>query len=248
MPSDRTHLPDPDAKPEFVRRGFDSIAAQYDLLNDLMTAGLHRRWKGEVVKRLSLRPGMIVLDFCSGTGDLAMRAVQAVHPGGHVAALDFSPRMMAEGRKRTSHLEIGQALSWIGGDASKLPFLTGSFDGAMVGFGLRNVASIETVLYEVYRVLRPGAWFVNLDTAETEWRALAPFYRLYMNWIVPALGKIFAGSKEMYVYLSSSAAAFQTPKELEKMLQKTGYVETGFAYRPRFIGGAALVWGKKPEC
>jgi demethylmenaquinone methyltransferase / 2-methoxy-6-polyprenyl-1,4-benzoquinol methylase len=242
----------PESKPAFVRRGFDSIAARYDLLNDLMTAGLHRRWKREAIQRLSLRPGMRVLDFCSGTGDLALRAVKAIHPGGQVAALDFSPGMMAEGRKRTQSLQSEQtlswiALSWIGGDASRLPFLDDSFDGAVVGFGLRNVASIEIVLQEVHRVLRPGAWFVTLDTAEAEWRAILPFFRFYMNWIVPMLGKLFAGSKGMYAYLSSSAAAFQKPSELARMLQQSGFSDTGYAFRPRILGGAALVWGRKPK-
>lgn len=247
MPFEQNPTITPETKPVFVRRGFDSIAARYDLLNDLMTGGLHRRWKREAIQRLFLRPGMRVLDFCSGTGDLAMRAAAEIHPGGQVIALDFSPGMMAEGRKRTQVLESTQTLSWIGGDASRMPFLNDSFDGAIVGFGLRNVASIEIVLQDVFRVLRPGAWFVTLDTAEAEWRVILPLFRFYMNWIVPFLGKLFAGSKGMYAYLSSSAAAFQKPDELARMLQQSGFSETGYAFRPRILGGAALVWGKKPE-
>lgn len=235
-----------DSKPDFVRRGFDSIAAQYDRLNDLMTLGLHRRWKREVVRRLALRPGMRILDICSGTGDLAIRAAESIQPNGYVAALDFTPNMMTAGRERTQIFESAQVLSWIGGDACRLPFGKESFDGASVGFGLRNVASIEVVLQEVHRVLRPGAWFVNLDTAGSEWRAVEPFYKMYMRVLVPLMGRLFAGSRDMYAYLSSSAAAFETPQELQNLLRKAGFAQTGYAYRPRIVGGAALVWGRKP--
>lgn len=247
MPSIENPLPDAESKPEYVRRGFDAIASRYDRLNDLMTAGLHRRWKREAVRRLGLQPGMRVLDFCSGTGDLGWRTAGCIQPGGLVAALDFSPRMIDAGRKRAQAWDIESVLSWIHGDATQLPFMDACFDGAMVGFGLRNVASIPTALCEVYRVLRPGGRFVNLDTAESEWKAIRPLYRLYMNRIVPLLGQWFAGSKEMYAYLSSSAAVFETPEQLTQLLQENGWIDTGFAYRPRILGGAALVWGRKPE-
>ncbi|MBN2329446.1 MAG: bifunctional demethylmenaquinone methyltransferase/2-methoxy-6-polyprenyl-1,4-benzoquinol methylase UbiE [Candidatus Omnitrophica bacterium] len=236
-----------ESKPDFVRRGFDSIAARYDRLNDLMTLGLHRRWKREVIRRLSLRSGMRILDICSGTGDLAIRAAQSIQPNGHVAALDFTPNMMAAGRERTQLFESAQIFSWIGGDATQLPFADESFDGASVGFGLRNVASIEAVLQEVYRVLRPGAWFVNLDTAGSEWGVIEPFYKMYMRVMVPLMGRLFAGSRDMYAYLSSSAAAFETPQELQGLLQKAGFAQTGYAYRPRIVGGAALAWARKPD-
>ncbi|MGC9327566.1 MAG: ubiquinone/menaquinone biosynthesis methyltransferase [Candidatus Hinthialibacter sp.] len=236
-----------ESKPVFVRRGFDSIATRYDRLNDLMTLGLHRRWKREVIRRMSLRPGMRILDICSGTGDLAIRAAESIQPDGFVASVDFTLTMMAAGRKRAQPLESAQILSWIGGDASRLPFADQSFDGASVGFGLRNVASISAVLQEILRVLRPGAWFVNLDTAGSEWRAVEPFYKLYMRLMVPLMGWMFAGSRDMYAYLSSSAAAFETPQELRNLMQQAGFAQTGYAYRPRIVGGAALVWGRKPD-
>lgn len=246
MKPDRFFLPDPVSKPDYVRRGFDTIAGKYDLLNDWMTVGLHRRWKREAVRRLGLQPGMRVLDFCAGTGDLALRSIPFIQTEGHVTALDFSQNMMAAGRQRTESIRFEESLSWICGDATRMPFPDACFDGAMVGFGLRNVVSIESVLREVIRVLRPGGRFVNLDTAESEWRIAQPFYKFHMKWMVPLLGRWLAGSEEMYAYLTSSAAAFETPDGLSRLLQQAGFIETGFAYRPRIVGGAALVWGQKP--
>lgn len=243
-------LPPPSAKPEFVRRGFDSIASNYDRLNDLMTFGLHRGWKREAIRRLALRPGMNVLDVCAGTGDLSFRALEATGQTGHVSALDFSFEMMRKGKDRAarSNRDTTASLSWLCADANRLPFADRTFDGAVVGFGLRNLVAIEPVLREVYRVLKPGRWFINLDTAPAEWKCLMPLYRLHMNIVVPLLGRWFAGSKEMYSYLAASSAAFQPPDELRERFEHCGFVETGFAYCPRFIGGAALVWGKrKPE-
>ncbi|MBI1388053.1 MAG: ubiquinone/menaquinone biosynthesis methyltransferase [bacterium] len=236
------HNPAASEKAEYVRNGFDSIAANYDFLNDVMTMGLHRGWKREAVKRLGCAPGACVLDLCSGTGDLARRAAKDIG-NASVTALDFSWNMMANGRRRT--LAEGGRIEWIRGDATRLPFADASFDGAMVGFGLRNVTSIETALREALRVLRPGARLVNLDTAGAEWRPLNPALRFHMNVLVPLLGGMLAGDRGMYAYLASSSAAFETPEQLCALFERCGFVETGYAYRPRLVGGAALVWGRK---
>ncbi len=237
-------LPDPESKSEFVRNGFNAISRHYDRLNDLMTAGMHRSWKNEATKMLGLQQGMNVLDLCAGTGDLAKRASKITTHDGLTVALDFAPQMMQAGQTRSDD-ESHDIINWICADAGLLPFADNSFDGALVGFGLRNVVSIETVLHQVKRVLRPGARFVSLDTAETEWKILLPLYRFYMNNIVPMMGRL-VGSKDMYAYLTSSAKAFDSPELLCQKMQRCGFTETGFAYRPRIIGGAALVWGQKP--
>jgi demethylmenaquinone methyltransferase/2-methoxy-6-polyprenyl-1,4-benzoquinol methylase len=239
-------LPNTGDKPEFVRRGFESIADRYDLLNDMMTLGWHRRWKREAVEKLRLQEGMTLLDLCAGTGDLAYRAARRIGERGRVVALDFAPAMMNAGRKRAS-VEFRRRVFWTAGDAGALPFAADVFDGAVIGFGLRNVVSLETTLREVRRVLKPAAFLVSLDTAGTEWKALMPIYRWYMARIVPRLGKILAGSEEMYGYLSASATAFHDPKTLCSLFQQCGFRETGYAYRPRLLGGAALVWGRKGE-
>lgn len=243
----RPHLPDPESKPEYIQQGFDSIARRYDLLNDLMTGGLHRRWKRETVRRLDLPQNGLVLDLCAGTGDLAYRAIEAMSYQGHAAALDFSPEMILVGRQRETGKNVNSNLSWVRGDATSLPFSDKIFDGAMVGFGLRNVISIEATLREVLRVLKPGAKFVSLDTAGVEWKIFSPFYAMHINWIVPALGKFLTGSKEMYAYLTASAAAFDRPDELGEKFKRAGFTDTSYIYRPRFLGGAALVWGTRPS-
>jgi demethylmenaquinone methyltransferase/2-methoxy-6-polyprenyl-1,4-benzoquinol methylase len=228
-------------KAEFVRQGFDLIAPRYDVLNDIMTFGMHRSWKRKAVRLLCCQPGAQILDLCSGTGDLARVAEQTV-PGSHVAAMDFSLQMMAQGRARTHN----DAIDWSGADATNLPFQDACFDGVLVGFGLRNVTSIEATLRETYRVLKPGARLVNLDTAGAELPILQPLLHLHMNVMVPLLGMFLAGSHSMYKYLSTSAAGFETPQELNALFQQCGFRETGYRYCPRGFGGAALVWGEKP--
>lgn len=227
----------------YVRDGFNAIARRYDQLNDWMTFGLHRGWKREAARRLGCRAGDRILDLCSGTGDLALRASACVGSQGAVVALDFAQEMMRLGAQRAPKQS---PIVWLRGDAQHLPFQDNRFDGALVGFGLRNVISIESALSETLRVLKPGAMLVNLDTAEAEWKPLRPLHRLYMSRIVPLLGRFLAGSEEMYGYLASSAAAFDAPQILRERFEACGFVETGFVYRPRFIGGAALVWGRKP--
>lgn len=236
------NLPPTGQKRAFVKQGFDQIAPRYDLLNDLMTGGLHRSWKKEVIKTLQLKPGMRVLDLCSGTGDLAYRA-QKMHGNSiEITALDFSWQMMAAGRERDS-----STFDWLSADACQLPFADQTYDAAMVGFGLRNVVDLEACLAEVFRVLKPGGRFVNLDTAGAEWPACQWIYQLHMNLVVPVLGRLVAGSQSMYSYLTASAAAFEKPAELESLFQRAGFNNTGHAYRPRGVGGAALVWGEKPR-
>lgn len=239
--SPHQHTPPPSGKAQFVRQGFDSIAPRYDLLNDIMTFGLHRAWKRKAVALLRCQPGARILDLCSGTGDLARAAARSV-PQSQIAAIDFSQQMMAQGRARTQQAPI----LWSGADAANLPFPNQCFDGAMVGFGLRNVASIEAALREALRVLKPGARLVNLDTAGAELAALQPLLRLHMNVMVPLLGTLLAGSHSMYNYLASSAAGFETPLQLKALFEQCGFRQVGYRYCPRGVGGAALVWGEKP--
>jgi demethylmenaquinone methyltransferase/2-methoxy-6-polyprenyl-1,4-benzoquinol methylase len=243
-PSSRYTLPDQESKPAYVREGFNTIANHYDRLNDLMTLGLHRRWKKGVIRCLRLQPGMTILDLCAGTGDLARYAV-SYDPAAQVCALDFSWEMMKQGLCR--HPGPSHAVTWINGDAMHLPFASATFDRAMVGFGLRNVAHLDQTLSEILRVLKPGGRFVSLDTAAVRWKCLLPFWSLYMEYWVPLLGKLLARSQGMYGYLSASSSHFLQPGPLSEAFQHNGFIQTGYTYQPRWLGGAALVWGDKPR-
>lgn len=243
-PTPPPSLPPAPEKAQFVQQGFNQIAQCYDRLNDCMTAGLHRGWKREAVRRLHCGPDAVILDLCTGTGDIAGYAAEQLHESGGVAALDFAMEMMKAGRSRE---HSSPKVQWVCGDALTLPFGASTFDGATVGFGLRNVTDLPCALREVWRVLKPGAWLVNLDTAASPWRILLPFYRFHMNQVVPRLGRWLAGSPEMYSYLAHSAAAFDAPRHLENRFAEAGFIATGHAYRPPGLGGAALVWGQKPH-
>ncbi len=238
-------LPDAAHKSTFVRQGFNEISRKYDLLNDLMTAGLHRSWKKDAVSKLNVTSNMKVLDLCTGTGDLAYRASKAMNHSGLTVALDFAWDMMVLGQNRFNGIPTN--LAWIGSNAENLPFLDNSFDAAIVGFGLRNVVFIESALKEVLRVLKPGGIFVSLDTASAEWKSLNWAYKLHMKIMVPTLGALIARSPRMYSYLTASAEAFESPQKLRDLFERVGFVNSQYEYRPRFVGGAALVWGRKPK-
>jgi demethylmenaquinone methyltransferase/2-methoxy-6-polyprenyl-1,4-benzoquinol methylase len=206
-----------------VRTMFDRIAPVYDLMNRVMTAGLDQRWRRETVKAV-VRPGDRVLDGCCGTGDLAVAAVNA--GAGEVVGLDFSPRMLERARAKQ------ESVAWIEGDLLALPFPDASFDAATVGFGVRNVADLPAALVELRRVLRSDGRLGILEIT-TPTGALAPFYRLWFDHVVPLLGKVLKGGAA-YTYLPASVRRFPGPEELAGLLRAAGFGDV--AYRT-FAGG-----------
>src|SRR6266480_1674996 len=188
--------------PEGVRTMFDRIAPVYDLMNRLMTAGLDQRWRRKTVAAV-VRPGDRVLDVCCGTGDLAVEAARA---GGDVTGLDFSAPMLERARRKSAEVE------WLEGDALALPFADGSFDAVTIGFGLRNLANVERGLTELRRVLRPGGRVAILEITRPK-GALAPFYRLWFDGVIPLAGKVLPGGSA-YSYLPASVRRFPTPAGL----------------------------------
>jgi len=207
---------------ESVRVMFDRIAPVYDLMNRTMTAGLDRRWR-RITAEAVVRPGDAVLDACCGTGDLAIADVRA---GGRVSGLDFSERMLERARSKAPDLE------WVSGDVLALPFEDGSFDSAVVGFGVRNVEDLEVALKELRRVLRPGGRLGILEiTTPRGW--LAPFYRLWFDRVVPLLGRLLPGG-DAYTYLPASVRRFPGPEELAELLRSCGFQEVQFRL---FAGG-----------
>ncbi|HET8527674.1 MAG TPA: class I SAM-dependent methyltransferase [Gaiellaceae bacterium] len=205
-----------------VRRMFDRIAPVYDAMNRVMTAGLDRRWR-RITLDETVRPGDRVLDACCGTGDLAAGARLR---GAHATGLDFSGPMLERARRKDAQVE------WVQGDALALPFEDGSFDAATVGFGIRNVADLERGLHELRRVLRPGGRLGILEIT-TPRGALAPFYRVWFDRVVPVLGKVLPGG-DAYTYLPASVRRFPEPDALARLLERSGFA--GVRYR-LFAGG-----------
>ena len=208
--------------PDAVRRMFDRIAPVYDVMNRTMTAGLDRRWR-RVTAEAVVRPGDAVLDACCGTGDLAVAAVKA---GGRVTGLDFSDRMLERARRKAPDLD------WVSGDVLALPFADGSFDAAIVGFGVRNVEDLERALAELRRVVRPDGRLGVLEITRPR-GALAPFYRLWFESVVPLIGKLLPGGSA-YTYLPASVRRFPGPDELSGMIAAAGFGDVRYRL---FAGG-----------
>jgi demethylmenaquinone methyltransferase/2-methoxy-6-polyprenyl-1,4-benzoquinol methylase len=196
--------------PEGVRSMFDRIAPVYDTMNRIMTVGLDARWRRLAAEVVS--PGDRVLDACCGTGDLALAAARR---GATVTGLDFSERMLERARAKAPGLE------WVQGDLLALSFDRESFDAATVGFGVRNVADLDAGLRELRRVLHPGGRLAILEITRPR-GPLAPFYRLWFDLLVPALGKVLPGGSA-YTYLPASVRRFPGPDELVRRLEAAGF-------------------------
>jgi demethylmenaquinone methyltransferase / 2-methoxy-6-polyprenyl-1,4-benzoquinol methylase len=212
--------------PEGVRRMFDRIAPVYDAMNRIMTAGLDRRWR-RLTARAVAAPGARVLDACCGTGDLA---IACAREGAVVTGVDFSQRMLERAGRKAPELE------WLLGDALELPFADAAFDGATVGFGVRNVEDLERGLRELRRVLRPGGRVGILEITRPR-GLLAPFYRLWFDGIVPLLGRLLPGGSA-YTYLPASVRRFPGPDELAELMRIVGF--SGVEYRLLAGGIVAL--------
>jgi demethylmenaquinone methyltransferase/2-methoxy-6-polyprenyl-1,4-benzoquinol methylase len=202
---------------------FDRIAPVYDAMNRVMTAGLDRRWRRITLETVGVRTGDRVLDACCGTGDLAIGARKR---GARVTGLDFSSAMLERARRKDSHIE------WVEGDALALPFDDDAFDVATVGFGVRNVADLDRGLQELRRVLRDGGRLGILEIT-TPRGALAPFYRLWFDRVVPLLGKVLPGGSA-YSYLPASVRRFPEPEALADKLRDAGFAEVQYRL---FAGG-----------
>ena len=203
-----------------VRGVFDSVAPRYDLMNDLMSLGLHRAWKAFTVLAADLRPGQAVLDIAGGTGDLARAFARKVGPGGLVVHTDINAAMLGVGRNRL--LDAGVVLPTVVCDAEKLPFESESFDRVSVGFGLRNMTHKDRALAEMHRVLRPGGKLLVLEFS----RVAPPLEKAY-DWysfnILPRLGRLVAGDEASYRYLAESIRMHPGQEELKALMKKAGF-------------------------
>jgi demethylmenaquinone methyltransferase / 2-methoxy-6-polyprenyl-1,4-benzoquinol methylase len=203
-----------------VRGVFDSVAPRYDLMNDLMSLGLHRAWKAYAVLVANLRPGDQVLDIAGGTGDLALPFAKKVGPTGRVVHTDINEAMLRTGRDRL--LDAGLALPTLVCDAEKLPFESASFDLVSVAFGLRNMTHKDIALAEMNRVLKPGGKLLVLEFSKVA-KPLEKAYDWYSFNVLPQLGKLVAGDDASYRYLAESIRMHPTQEELKVLMKNSGF-------------------------
>ena len=203
-----------------VRGVFDSVAPKYDLMNDLMSMGLHRAWKAYTVMVADLRPGQQVLDIAGGTGDLALAFARKVGPTGRVVHTDINEAMLRTGRDRL--LDAGVALPTLVCDAEKLPFADNSFDLVSVAFGLRNMTRQEAALTEMNRVLKADAKLLVLEFSRVA-KPLEKAYDWYSFKVLPRLGQLVAGDRASYQYLAESIRMHPGQEQLKALMKKTGF-------------------------
>lgn len=218
----------PDEKTEKVVGVFDSVARRYDLMNDLMSGGIHRIWKDRLVRMI--RPRAKVgerpvhyLDVAGGTGDIAFRIRQKAGPGARIMLCDLNDNMLSVGRDRATDRGWIDDFQWVTGNAESLPVPDSSVDVYTIAFGLRNVTHIDTALAEAYRVLRPGGRFYCLEFSRVEPEGLARLYGLYSDSVIPRLGQVIANDTESYRYLVESIRKFPSQRQLQIRLQKAGF-------------------------
>ena len=214
-----------DDKQALVDDVFRSVARRYDLMNDLMSFGLHRAWKDALVTAVNPprnRP-FALLDIAGGTGDIAMRVVAAGGGDSRATVCDINPEMLAVGRERAEARGLAGALSFAEANAEALPFADRSFDAATIAFGIRNVPRIEAALAEAYRVLRTGGRFLCLEFSTVDVPGLDSLYDLYSFNVIPALGRSVAGDAEAYRYLVESIRRFPKPEVFAEMMRAAGF-------------------------
>jgi demethylmenaquinone methyltransferase / 2-methoxy-6-polyprenyl-1,4-benzoquinol methylase len=212
-------------------------------MNTLLSFGIHYLWKHTTINLLRLQPGESLLDVCGGTGDLSVLALKRMEGSGKVILADINRKMMESGRQKSTHASLRKRLLYVQGDAEWLPFGSGRFDAAMVGFGIRNLTHMEEGFREMHRVLKPGGRFICLEFSSPTSPLFRGLYDFYSFHIMPWLGLIFAGSRQAYTYLPESIRLFPSPKELKGLLEKIGFRQV--AYRPLTNGIAVVHWGVK---
>jgi demethylmenaquinone methyltransferase/2-methoxy-6-polyprenyl-1,4-benzoquinol methylase len=205
-----------------VRAVFDSVAGNYDLMNDLMSGGLHRLWKRFTLGQTGLRPGQRALDVAGGTGDLAAGLARQVGASGLVVLSDINWTMLSRGRDRLLDLGITGNVAFVQADAERLPFADASFDCITIGFGLRNVTDKPAALASMRRLLRPGGQLLVLEFSRPA-AGLKPFYDLYSFRVLPVMGRLVARDAESYRYLAESIRMFPDQPTLAGMMREAGF-------------------------
>jgi len=211
-----------DDKAQLVRGVFDSVASRYDVMNDLMSAGLHRLWKRFTIDQAAVRPGDVILDLAGGTGDLARAFSKKVGPEGHVVLADINAAMLKQGRRNLVDAGVAGNLSITQVDAQELPFADGTFDCITMAFGLRNVTDKNAALRSMFGTLKSGGKAMILEFSEPS-KAIKPAYDLYSFKVLPTLGKLVAGDSDSYQYLAESIRVHPNQDMLKSMMEDAGF-------------------------
>lgn len=250
----------PADKAPLVRDVFESVASRYDVMNDLMSLGVHRLWKDAFVRLLNPRPGLRLLDVAGGTGDIAFRVAERLSRtagpergsnddpqegvgtegdiAGEIVVLDLTEGMLRQGRDRAIDRGLLRNLSWVCGDAQALPLPSRSLDAYTIAFGLRNVTDIDRALAEARRVLRPGGRFLCLEFSQVVLPVLDKAYDLYSFQVLPRLGGLVAGDRDSYQYLVESIRRFPKQADLAARLETAGFARASWR---NLSGGIAAI-------
>ena len=231
-----------DQKAGRVRGVFGSVASKYDIMNDVMSVGIHRLWKDAMMDWLAPRPGQTLLDVAGGTGDIAFRFLKRAGEG-HATVLDLTEEMLIEGRQRAEAEDMGESLSWLVGDAMALPFENNTFDVYTISFGIRNVTRPQEALHEAFRVLKPGGRLMVLEFSQIPNDMLQKAYDLYSFNIIPRMGQAIAGDRDSYQYLVESIRKFPDQETFLGMVRDAGFDNA--KYRNLSLGIACLHSGWK---
>ncbi|MFV0300713.1 MAG: bifunctional demethylmenaquinone methyltransferase/2-methoxy-6-polyprenyl-1,4-benzoquinol methylase UbiE [Paracoccus sp. (in: a-proteobacteria)] len=233
---------DEDEKAGKVHDVFTSVASRYDVMNDLMSVGIHRIWKAAMMDWLAPRNGQRLLDVAGGTGDIAFRFLERA-PEAEVVVCDMTESMLIEGRKRAEAARLADRLGWVTGDAMALPFADNSFDRYTISFGIRNVTRIPDALAEAFRVLRPGGRLMVLEFSQLPNPGLQWAYDRYSFNVIPAMGRAVTGDRDSYQYLVESIRRFPDQDSFAQMIRQAGFERV--SYRNLSMGIAALHSGWK---
>ncbi|MBW3558216.1 MAG: class I SAM-dependent methyltransferase [Proteobacteria bacterium] len=237
---------DPREKPSLVRGVFDRVAGRYDLMNDLMSGGVHRVWKDMAAARINPQPGEVIVDCAGGTGDMARRFAKLAgkaqrRRGGEavrVLVIDYNAEMIAAGRARGAEPDVDRSLSWAVGDAQRLPLPDRTADAYCIAFGIRNVTDVSAALREARRVLKPGGRFACLEFSRPPAAAFRAAYDAYSFTAIPAIGAAVAGDRESYQYLVESIRRFPDQPTFAEMLKAAGFGRVGWT---NYTGGVAAL-------
>jgi demethylmenaquinone methyltransferase/2-methoxy-6-polyprenyl-1,4-benzoquinol methylase len=227
-------LVSPEEKTRRVGAVFSSVARRYDIMNDLMSGGMHRLWKDRFVNRVKPRAGEAILDMAGGTGDVAFRMARR---GALVTVADINPDMLEVGKERAARRGL-DALGWAVENAEKLTFADASFDAYTIVFGIRNVTDIPAALKEAHRVLKRGGRFYCMEFSSSDWPGFSEIYERFASSVIPRIGKAVADDEESYSYLVESIRRFPRPPVFKRMVGEAGFVR---ASAEPMLGGLVTI-------